>query len=46
MRTLALPEGPLQAAPLPARRVWRLDLILVAITVFLSPLNYLRASFG
>lgn len=46
MRTLALPDGPLQAAPMPARLVWRLDLILVAITVFLSPLNYLRASFG
>ncbi len=46
MRTLALPDGSLDAAPRPARRVWRLDLILVAITVFLSPLNYLRANFG
>lgn len=46
MRTLALPDEELHAMPMPAQRVWRLDLILVAITVFLSPLNYLRASFG
>lgn len=44
MATLDLPDGLPGVTPVP--RVWRLDLILVAITVFLSPLNYLRASFG
>lgn len=30
----------------PAEAFWRADLVLIAIAVFLSPMNYLRASFA
>lgn len=30
----------------PARVVWRADLILIAVGVFLAPMNYLRAGFA
>lgn len=46
MRQLALPYDAMDAPEASRSAFWRADFILVAITVFLSPMNYLRADFA
>ncbi|WBU56506.1 O-antigen ligase family protein [Paracoccus sediminicola] len=46
MRRLALATGASDAITAPKESFWRADLILVGITVFLSPMNYFRADFA
>ena len=37
---------PPRSSVLPVEKFWRADLILVAIAIFLAPINYLRVSFA